>query len=164
MNGSIGCACYSYGITEVIAYGIMPGGGTPASRASCERREDIVNHAQHTAPASMHPRSRIPLLLIASLVLTLLSSGVRRTRLEVQDWDCPPAPASCARPVVVRGFPLSYVSDYHGISVVGDASLFGALLGEDHFRPWSFFADVAFHGVVVAVLHALASRVRPRRS
>ena len=106
---------------------------------------------------------RLLLLAAASIALTLLSSTIRRTRLEVQDWDCPPAPQSCARPVVVRGFPLSYISDYHGISVVGDASLVGALLGEDHFRAGSFLANTAFFAALIAAGHVVAQRRRSRR-
>lgn len=108
------------------------------------------------------------LLFATALGLTLLSSVVSGTRLEVQDWDCPPAPASCARPVVVLGFPLPYISDYHGISVVGSASLSGALLGEDHFHLSAFLGDVLLYFVLaalaVAALRALrerAARARP---
>ena len=101
----------------------------------------------------------IVMLFISAVVLTLLSSLVSRTRLEVQDWDCPPAPASCARPVIVLGFPLPYVSDYHGISVVGRASLSGALLKEDHFHGGAFVVDLLFYlalsGLVAAALSAM---------
>ncbi|HEX2187987.1 MAG TPA: hypothetical protein VHG51_03765 [Longimicrobiaceae bacterium] len=95
-------------------------------------------------------------LLVGALALTAASSAVRRTRPEVQDWDCPPAPASCARPVVVLGFPLPYVSDYHGISVVGSASLVGAVLGEDLFHAGAFWADVAAYLALLAGGRALA--------
>ena len=88
--------------------------------------------------------------LAAALVLTLLSSCIARTRLEVQDWDCPPAPQSCARPVQVLGFPLPYVSDYHGISVVGDASLVGAMIGEDLFHAGAFWANVGVYLALAA--------------
>ena len=99
------------------------------------------------------------LAAIAS-VLTLASSVVQRTRFEVQDWDCPPLPASCARPVLVLGFPLPYISDYHGISVVGSASLTGALLGEDHFHWRAFLANVAMYLVAVAMLTGLIRSLR----
>jgi hypothetical protein len=69
---------------------------------------------------------RAAALLASAVAITLASSAVDTTRLEVQDWDCPPAPQSCARPVVVAGFPLPYISDYHGISPVGSADLVGA--------------------------------------
>ena len=102
-------------------------------------------------------------LLTIAVALTLASSVVRSTRLEVQDWDCPPAPASCARPVLVLGFPLPYISDYHGISVVGNASLSGALLGEDHFHWSGFVADVVVY-FVIAAAGVLAMRRLRRRS
>lgn len=100
-------------------------------------------------------------LAAVALFLTLVSSAVSRTRLEVQDWDCPPAPASCARPMVVLGFPAPYISDYHGISVVGSASLIGALLGEDLFHLGAFLADVTAY-FVLAALVATALRRRQR--
>lgn len=106
---------------------------------------------------------RIVALVGVAIVLAFASSAVRRTRLEVQEWDCPPAPASCARPVLVLGFPVSYISDHHGISVVGDASLFGALLGEDRFHWRAFVADVAVY-LVIAAAAATATRAVQRRS
>ena len=107
---------------------------------------------------------RLLAAVAAAVALTLASSAVERTRLEVQDWDCPPAPASCARPVLVLGWPLPYVSDYHGISVVGRASVFGALLGEDRFHPAPFAADVALHGAMVAAVWAVVGRFARRRT
>ncbi|HEU0076183.1 MAG TPA: hypothetical protein VFQ76_00965 [Longimicrobiaceae bacterium] len=98
-------------------------------------------------------------LLALAVLLTLASSAVRRTRPEVQEWDCPPAPASCAKPVLVLGFPFPYVSDNQGISVVGSASLPGALMGEDFFHPGAFAADVAVYFAAAA----LVARARTRR-
>jgi hypothetical protein len=93
--------------------------------------------------------------LAVAVALALLSSVVTSTRLEVQDWDCPPAPASCARPVVVVGWPLPYISDFHGISVVGSADVIGALMGEDHFHWLPFLGNVALYaGLVLAVMWA----------
>lgn len=111
----------------------------------------------------MKPRDPVLLLGIA-LALTLASSLVERTRLEVQDWDCPPAPASCARPVVVIGFPLPYISDFHGISPVGSADLTGALLGMDHFHAGAFWADVAIYFLFCAAGWAIVRRLLRRRS
>jgi hypothetical protein len=106
--------------------------------------------------------SRVVAVTTGALLMTLASSVVPGTRLEVQDWDCPPAPASCARPVVVRGFPVSYVSDYHGISPVGSASLSGAIVGEDHFRLGGFLANLALYGVVLAVIGVAWGRLERR--
>ena len=111
----------------------------------------------------MRAASRLVLLAFASTALTLATIFVSGTRLEVQDWDCPPAPASCARPVTVGGFPLPWVSDYHGISPVGSVSLTGAILGEDHFHAGAFVADVACFLVAGGALMMLASRATRRR-
>ena len=101
---------------------------------------------------------------LLGVVLALVSSMVEGTRLEVQDWDCPPAPASCARPVQVRGFPLPYISDFHGISPVGRASLVGALLGEDHLHLHAFAADAALYAALAGAAWAGIARLRRRRA
>jgi hypothetical protein len=108
--------------------------------------------------------AHIATIAAIALVLTLASTAVRRTRLEVQDWDCPRPPASCARPMLVLGYPLPYISDYHGISVVGSASLMGALLGEDLFHVSAFLADVAVYAVLAVVTARGLRAVAPRRS
>ena len=70
------------------------------------------------------------------------------SRLEVQDWDCPPAPDSCARPMLVKGFPFPYISDYHGISVSGSAGLVGALLvGMSYGKALAYSRDIALLGI-----------------
>ena len=92
-------------------------------------------------------------------MLTGISTALKRTRLEVQDWDCPPPPASCARPVVVSGFPLPFISDYHGISAIGDASLVSGLLGDDKFHCIPFVADVAFYFVLLAAVRYARGRI-----
>ena len=101
---------------------------------------------------------------LGALALTLLSSLVERRRLEVQDWDCPPAPASCARPVLVAGFPAPYLSDYHGISVVNRVSIVGGLLGEDHFHWHAFLLDAGVYALALAALLVAARRVAARRA
>ena len=107
--------------------------------------------------------SRLTMILVVAVLLTFASSAVGSTRLVLQDWDCPPAPASCERPMLVKGFPFPYISDYHGISVSGSADLVGALLGEDLFH-WDAFAwNVAFF-FVECVLVWLAIRARRARS
>ena len=105
---------------------------------------------------------RLAVLSLIAVVLATASMYVQRTRLEVQDWDCPPAPASCARPVLVGGFPLVFVSDYHGISVVNSISLSGALLGEDLFHWPSFLGNVLFYLMIAAGASAIMMRYRRR--
>lgn len=108
----------------------------------------------------MQRGTRWLLFAAVALALTFGSSAVRWSRLEVQDWDCPPEPGSCARRVVVRGFPAPYISDYHGISVVGDASLVGALLGEDLFHLPAFATNTGLYFLLVASASRLISRRR----
>src|SRR5688500_13610567 len=108
-----------------------------------------MSHEDHDARRrAMRRVGRFVALLAIAVAVTLASSAVQSTRLEVQDWDCPPAPASCARPMLVLGFPVPYISDYHGISVGNAASLGGALLGEDLFHLSGFLADVAIYLVL----------------
>lgn len=103
---------------------------------------------------------RALLVAVVALLGTLASSRVQRERLVVQDWDCPPAPASCARPMRVGGFPFPYLEDFHGLSVVGSVDLMGALMGEDRFHPGPFLLDLACWGAVASVGLALGSRRR----
>lgn len=106
---------------------------------------------------------RLTMLLAIAVVLTVASSAIAGTRLEVQDWDCPPAPDSCARPMLVKGFPFPYISDYHGISVSGSADLVGALLGEDLFH-WDAFAwNVIIYFIVASLVWFVVRRVSGRR-
>jgi hypothetical protein len=65
--------------------------------------------------------------------------------------------------MLVLEFPVPYISDYHGISVVGSASLTGALLGEDLFHLGGFLVDLAVY-VIVAALVATALRAARARS
>lgn len=105
---------------------------------------------------------RIAILFAIALVLTLASSRVSRTRLEVQDWDCPPPPASCARPMLVVGFPLPYISDYHGISTGNSATLTGAVLGEDLFHLSAFLTNLAAYFLLAAAVMVSARALRAR--
>ena len=107
---------------------------------------------------------RLTTLLLAALLLTLASSVVGRMRLELQDWDCPPAPASCERPMLVKGFPLPFISDYHGISVSGSADLVGALLGEDLFHWDAFAMNIIVYLVVAWVVLLATGSLRRGRS
>ena len=104
------------------------------------------------------------LLFGVALFLTLASSWVGRMRLEVQDWDCPPEPASCARPMLVKGFPLPYIVDFHGISVVGSADLIGALMGEDFFLWWPFLGNVAIYLALSGLAWAVIRSSRQPRT
>jgi hypothetical protein len=131
---------------------------------------DVLYSAEHDARSEPEPALssrrdpalRLLALVFGAVLLTLLSSVVERHRMEVQDWDCPPAPASCARPVLVAGFPVPYLSDYHGISVVNRVSLVGGLLGEDHIHWRAFLLDTIVYALVLAGAWAVAHQVRAR--
>ena len=75
----------------------------------------------------------------------------------VQDWDCTPALESCERPMIVAGFPLPYIVDYHGLSPGGSADLVGALMGVDlfHWRP--FLLDAAIYLFALLLIRYVAS-------
>jgi hypothetical protein len=65
--------------------------------------------------------------------------------------------------VVVAGYPVPYISDYHAISPVGRVSLDGALLGLDHFHVAAFGLDLAVYALAVAGVLAFRRALRRRR-
>ena len=75
---------------------------------------------------------RASFALIAGLALALASSAYagQAQALHAEIMGCE---HGCT--VAAAGWPLPYLIDYPGISVVGSASLTGALTGEDQFRP-----------------------------
>src|SRR5918999_4662175 len=105
---------------------------------------------------------QVAALWLMATTLTLGSSAVHQMRPEVQDWDCPPAPASCARPVLVAGFPFPYLSDYHAISVVGRVTLVDAVLGIDHFHARGFWLNVDLYLLVTAATWGMVRRFQRR--
>lgn len=110
----------------------------------------------------MRGARRRAVLLGGAVAITLATSAIKGWRMEVQDWDCPPT-GSCARPVRVSGFPLRYITDYHGISAVGDANVVSALLGDDIMHWAAFGANVAIWAGVLGAGGWVAGRVRRRR-
>ena len=109
-------------------------------------------------PVSRETLRRLLTTAVVAVILTMASSIVPGTRVEVQDWDCPPSPTSCARRVVATGFPIPYIADYHGISPVGSADLIGAAMGIDKIRPLPFWTNVVFYGALVAVVWGAVAR------
>jgi hypothetical protein len=97
-------------------------------------------------------------IIAAAVILAGISTAFKQTRVEVQDWDCPPPPASCARPVVVSGFPLPFISDYHGISAVGDANLVSAILGDDKLHRLPLLLDIVIYCVLLSIVRRLILR------
>lgn len=84
---------------------------------------------------------RILFALVVGSAFALASSGYagQAQALYVEIMGCE---HGCT--VAAAGWPLPYLIDYPGISVVGSASLTGALTGEDEFRPWSFLGTAIF--------------------
>ena len=80
------------------------------------------------------------LVLSGGLMLALLSSAkagsASATYSEIMGCE-----QSCE--VAAGGWPVPYLVDYPGISVVGSVDLMGGLLGEDHFRPREFCLTMA---------------------
>ena len=73
----------------------------------------------------------------------------------MQDWDCTPALESCERQMVVAGFPLPYIVDYHGLSPGKSADLTGALLGMDLFYWRPFLLDAAIYLTALLVIRCV---------
>ena len=57
--------------------------------------------------------------------------------------------------VAAAGWPLPYLIDYPGISVVGSADLFGALVGEDKFLLLPFAGTTLAWIAIVALTFVL---------
>ena len=88
------------------------------------------------------PRVRSALLVAAiGLLLALLSSakGGRTGAVYPEIMGCE---TGCE--VAAAGWPVPYLVDYQGISVVGAANLSGALFGEDKFRWLPFGLTLLF--------------------
>jgi hypothetical protein len=54
--------------------------------------------------------------------------------------------------MVVAGFPIPYIVDYHGLSPGKSADLVGALLGMDLFYWGPFLLDAAIYLVALLVI------------
>lgn len=77
---------------------------------------------------------------VAALALTLASSAWR-SDASVTYSDIMGCEAACT--VAAAGWPFAYVVDYPGLSPAGSASVLGALLGIDQWRPGALFASFA---------------------
>lgn len=109
----------------------------------------------------MSARRLLGSLALAAL-LALLSSLVKGTSYEYQDWDCAPGVRECPRHVAAVGFPLVYVVDRNGLSPANSADLVGALMGVDDFRAAPFAADVLAYLALLVAADALRRRLAPR--
>ena len=85
--------------------------------------------------------------MISGLILTLFSSG-RGGRARAVCSEIMGCESGCE--VAAAGWPAPYLVDYPGISVVGAADLFDAVVGEDRFH-WLPFALSLLFWIAVAV-------------
>jgi hypothetical protein len=103
---------------------------------------------------------RISAALMAGLALALASSAyageARALYTEIMACE-----HGCT--VAAAGWPLPYLIDYPGISVVGSAGLMGALTGEDQFRPWPFLVTALFWALIALAVQLIWNLVRQRR-
>ncbi|MFC4595041.1 hypothetical protein [Sphingobium tyrosinilyticum] len=100
---------------------------------------------------------RISVALFSGLALAIASSAYagQAQALYAEIMGCE---QGCA--VAAAGWPLPYLIDYPGISVVGSASLIGMLTGEDQFRLPSFLGTTIFWALVALAAGALWKRGR----
>jgi len=121
---------------------------------------DADDAASDLIAGAAHSRTRPLWIGLIALALTLATSLIQRPVATVQDWDCPPAPASCERAMQAAGLPLPYLYDYHGLSPVGSVDLVGALLGLDLFVAWNFAVDLLFWLLLTTGSALLFDRLR----
>ena len=96
--------------------------------------------------------------MLVALGLTLASVRVERVGPAPDAWSqelCAPEPHHpCAEGVLRGGFPIAYLLDRPGISVMGKLAFV-----EDLFRPVAFVVDmVAFWLVLLALARVAGSR------
>jgi hypothetical protein len=99
--------------------------------------------------------SSVPKVLVASAVVTLLSSCVPRTveLIYPGTMDCD---KGCQ--FVAGGWPFAYVVDAHGLSPAGSVDLIGALLSEDLLRVDMLFMTFTFWVCVYLALTYMRQR------
>ena len=95
---------------------------------------------------------------VAGLALAIASSWYQRIGDAPPEWDqelCSyTPPRSCRDGVLKGGWPLPYVVDAPGVSVVGNVTI----IGEDHFHPGPFVADAALAAALVWLLLGVRAR------
>ena len=103
-------------------------------------------------------RARLVLAAAAGLAFAVATSWYQRIGPAPPEWDnelCSyNPPRSCRHGVLQGGWPLPYIVDSPGVSVVGKVTI----IGEDRFRPWAFAADALIAALAVWLL------LRARRS
>lgn len=110
----------------------------------------------------MRTGKRATLSTVAGLVLAIASSWYQRIGDAPPEWDqelCSyTPPRSCREGVLKGGWPLPYIVDSPGVSVVGKVTI----IGEDRFHAAPFLADAAIAGALVWLLLGARRRKRLR--
>ena len=94
--------------------------------------------------------------LLSGLILALASS-IHAGRARAVYAEIMGCEVGCE--VAAAGWPMPYLVDYPGISVVGSVDLFGALMGEDKFHLLPFAGTALFWTAAVALAFVVLPRV-----
>ena len=100
---------------------------------------------------------RILAPLALGLAATLASSAVTQSTV-ARYGDIDACVTGCE--VAAAGWPLPYIVDYPGLSPGNAASLSGAVLGVDRWRPEAVALDLLLWTAFAALLAALLGRLR----
>lgn len=104
-----------------------------------------------------------PFLLhgMAGVLLTLLSTFVGERSALAQYADIMGCESGCS--VVATGWPLTFVQDYLGMSVVKTANIMEVWFAADQFVWLPFVVDVAVWSLVSLGAHRTLRRWRPAK-
>lgn len=94
--------------------------------------------------------------LVSGLILALASS-IHAGRVKAVYAEIMGCEVGCE--VAAAGWPMPYLVDYPGISVVGSVDLLGALTGEDKFHLLPFAGTALFWTAAVALAFVVLPRV-----
>lgn len=100
---------------------------------------------------------RLLLALVLGAGLALLSTFVGERSARATYPDVMGCEVSCL--VVATGWPLVFVRDYTGMSVVNSAAITEAIFAADRFDPLPFAVDVVAWAALCLLLHRLVRRI-----
>lgn len=100
---------------------------------------------------------RIVATLALGLAATLATSTVRQHTVALHA-DIDGCMSGCS--VAAAGWPLPYIVDDPALSPAGEASLSGAVLGVDRWRPEALALDLFAWTALAAIVIALLRRLR----
>lgn len=100
---------------------------------------------------------RIVATVLLGVAATLASSTVRQEAV-ARYADIDDCVTGCR--VAAAGWPLPYLVDYPGLSPAREASLSGAVMGVDRWKPEALAVDLLAWTALAAILMALLRRMR----